>query len=410
MTSESAADPGSAPVDPFFQLVPGGKFNACIGRQGSEEDYVDAYLEAAQELVAAVVDKEQLGKRDTLAMPILYNARHAVELSLKFAIKHLHELGRLKESYRANHDIERHWAQLRDSMVGDAVARQAIADIEPYVRSLASIDEDGQELRYATNRAGERSLQDRSLINLELVQASLEHLAELLKTLKYRALDLFEEKATGTWMAECSRSDLLEIARLLPPRTEWNTEAFNVAKSKIKDEFGLGNAKFAAALKIIETSRATRAVIGLETPLAHLTDDHVLLVLKQWSQQHPLPRDADRENGPLVYPRKVNWAEHRDRRMRSGHLNDEVLKALRPEEIADLETVFYIGRERRFPEFYDRMLTRILREHAVENDLPSELRHLMDKTNLGTDLESGARRLGATSLANTIAEFLRTRR
>ena len=37
-------------------------------------------------------------KRDTLVMPILYNARHALELSLKFAISRLCEMGVVKDA------------------------------------------------------------------------------------------------------------------------------------------------------------------------------------------------------------------------------------------------------------------------------------------------------------------------
>ena len=51
-------------------------------------------------MASAVIDKQQYGKRDTLAMPILYNARHAVELSLKFAIGRLCETGMIANAPR----------------------------------------------------------------------------------------------------------------------------------------------------------------------------------------------------------------------------------------------------------------------------------------------------------------------
>jgi len=60
-------------------------WNACIGKQGHEENYLDGYIEAAIELAGAVLDKNMFEKRDTLVLPILYNARHALELALKFA-------------------------------------------------------------------------------------------------------------------------------------------------------------------------------------------------------------------------------------------------------------------------------------------------------------------------------------
>jgi hypothetical protein len=73
--------------DPFFALSEDTQWNACIGPQGTEENYLDGYIEAAIELASAVIEKNMHEKRDTLVMPILYTARHALELSLKFAGK-----------------------------------------------------------------------------------------------------------------------------------------------------------------------------------------------------------------------------------------------------------------------------------------------------------------------------------
>jgi hypothetical protein len=77
--------------DPFFKRNTVSTWNACIGKQGSEDHYIDGYIEAALELAGAIIDKRMYEKRDTLVLPILYNARHAVELALKFATDRLVE-------------------------------------------------------------------------------------------------------------------------------------------------------------------------------------------------------------------------------------------------------------------------------------------------------------------------------
>ncbi len=64
--------------DPFFALIHDGQWNACVGVQGSEINYVDGYLEAARILAETVINRDLMGSRDTLAMPILYNARHGL--------------------------------------------------------------------------------------------------------------------------------------------------------------------------------------------------------------------------------------------------------------------------------------------------------------------------------------------
>lgn len=74
------------PADPFFSLPKNSEWNACIGRQSDEENYADGYIDAAIELATAVIEKGMYEKRDTLVLPILYNARHAIELNLKLFI------------------------------------------------------------------------------------------------------------------------------------------------------------------------------------------------------------------------------------------------------------------------------------------------------------------------------------
>lgn len=402
--------PKIGPFDPFFHLTLGGEFNACIGRQATVENYLDGYIEAAQELASAVIDKRLFGKRDTLAMPILFNARHGVELSLKFAIEQLHELGRLGESHRANHDIEGQWKQLSEGTVGDEVVRQTVESLEPFVASLSAIDGDGQELRYAVNRDGERSMEGYTLVDLELVKESLDELAKLLSTLKYRVIDLHEEKASGTWTRECSRSDLVAIAKLLPQRSEWRTEAFGKVKAAVRVRFGLSSNKFAAAVNAIEASRECRGHIGLETPLTYLTDEHAMLVVEAWCARHPPRNEA--ENGSLGYVRRLqkrdleaNW----ERRKFAADLNVRLLNSLCPEEIADLEAVFYIGREGWFPEFYETSLARTLREHAVQKDLTVALDRLLEKLNFVDGLQTGITRVGRPSLAERVGAFVAER-
>ena len=61
----SANTPSTQVDDPFFWLPVDHEWNACIGRQGDEESYVDGYIEAAMELDSAVIEKRMYEKRDT---------------------------------------------------------------------------------------------------------------------------------------------------------------------------------------------------------------------------------------------------------------------------------------------------------------------------------------------------------
>jgi hypothetical protein len=148
--------------DPFFGPSEDATWNACIGQQGDELHYVEGYLEAASELANAVIDKNMLAKRDTLVLPILFNARHAIELVLKFVTGQLFDCGVIPQKHQANHDIKGHLDYLVAADVADESIRRHLKSLERFVVSLDRIDEDGQELRYHVNRDGETSLKGES--------------------------------------------------------------------------------------------------------------------------------------------------------------------------------------------------------------------------------------------------------
>jgi hypothetical protein len=170
--------------DPIFELKGDFQWNACIGEQGSKENYLDGYIEAATVLAEAIIEGKMYGKRDTLILPILYNTRHAIELTLKFTIDQLVAMGVLGRAHPRDHDIMSHWKVLASNNLGDETLRQSVLKLEPFVLSLSRIDDDGQELRYPENTVGDKSLSDIALVNLVVVRDSLAELSKTLTELK----------------------------------------------------------------------------------------------------------------------------------------------------------------------------------------------------------------------------------
>jgi hypothetical protein len=382
--------------DPFFSRAKDSEWNACIGRQGDEENYVDGYMEAALELASAVIDKRQHGKRDTLAMPILYNARHAVELSLKFAIGRLSKAGMIEFPPSKDHDIKAHWENLARAQLGDSALRQHVSDLQRFVVSLHTVDADGQQLRYAETRDGERSLDDKAICNLELIRENLESLSKTLKAMKHRLIDFIDERATGTYTTECSRRDLGRIARMLPPLSRWPEPEFVITKATVMEEFGIGSRKFSKAVEVIKRHREMGSLLGKEFPLTYLTDAHAILVIEKWSQAHP-PRSTNIERGmdALVSA----FEEGRDYFSAKAAVIQAVLEQLSPEEIDDVEAIYYIGRERWFCESYAERLEAAREQRLSSGDLPVKVNHLMTKTNLLECMACGIEILGRRRLA-----------
>jgi hypothetical protein len=390
--------PIGQPGDPFFHIPVhlGSEWNACIGPQGSEENYVDGYMEAAIELANAVIDKRMYVRRDTLVLPTLYNARHAVELSLKYILRALHEAGVIAEAPGKHHEIMMHWEALGVAIVCDESLRKDAAALGPYVASLAKIDLDGQELRYHENQGGKKSLEDRALANFLVIRESLAALSEILTHMKYRVMDYGRERKTGTYTAECSRSDLLEIARILPKADQWNTAAFDEAKAQVMERYGLdSNKKFIRAVDAIKACRATRSALGIECELLYLTDESAIHVVQQWHKLHP-PRiekfDAKSESVDEMLERN-----NQDR-----DIFKVILDNLSGDELADLDTIFYIGRDKEFCEYYEQILDGTKKDHKLEKNPLVPLAHIMTKVNFADGLVRGLQNLGRPGLAERL--------
>jgi hypothetical protein len=396
-----AADPYAD--DPFFKRNIGSKWNACIGRQGHEENYLDGYIEAAMELASAVIDKKMYSKRDTLVLPILYNARHAVELVLKFATDRLAAAG-LVPAGRRNHKIRDYWDQLHAASLGDEKLSQTIHSLKPFVDSLSRIDSDGQELRYHLNRFDDPSLSDYSLANLEVIRASLSDLSEILSILRHRTMSFLDERETGAFTSRCSRRDLLTIAQLIPSRDFWRDALFDQQKTLVKARFNLSNRQFSKALDVIQSNREMKAIIGMETDLLHISDDEVVWIVEQWRRLHP-QRDED-EDGLGV---KLSDPATVDAMLEDLRVEQEVIveieKRIAGNKLAEIEAMFYLARDRIFSEHYEQRIEIARKQHAAANDPKAQIAHLIEKTNFLHCLQESARKLGRLSLAERLSKM-----
>jgi hypothetical protein len=385
--------------DPFT-LPQDAMWNACIGRQGDELHYLDGYIEAASELAAAVMEKNMLVKRDTLVLPILYNARHAVELLLKFVTNQLVASGVLAHGHPANHDIQGHYDLLVGAHIGDEKLRTDLSLLEPFIASLTRIDEDGQELRYHLNREGEISLKGESLANIVVIRASLKRLASIIDALKHRTIDFVDERRGSAHTDRCSRSDLMAITTMLPSLAEWNSDAFTIAKAAIKTRFGLGSKHFTDALNTIKANRQMKGMLGEETALASLSDAKAIRVIEEWRKLHP-PRDPNEEPG-IIDGSDISLEDLMEDVTVRRSVMSTLGKELAGDDVAELEALYYLGRDGYPPELFDSTVSRIKRRQAVEKDLPEQLRHLIDKTNLLQCLQIGAKRVGRLALAKQL--------
>lgn len=385
--------------DPFFFVPENAEWNALIGDQGEATFYAEGYIEAALELAKLIVKDKRYSQRDTLIMPILHNARHSIELHLKLFTDELVGVGLLSSGHRLDHDIGSQFSHLYDAQLPDLRIRHLLDKLKPFVDSLSRIDDDGQEFRYFENREGDRSLEGKGLANIIVVGRSLEELQTVLSDLKYRTWSLCDEHETGTHTNWLSRADLFEIAETLPPRSDWTNPKFDDARDAAKKRFNIGNKQFSIALDKMQEMRELKSVLGMETPLVHLSDDKAIFLVQQWKIIHP-PRDNDSLGLDFSDPTRFDQMFENVEEEKAAR---EAIEAeLTRDEFADAETVFYLARDRVFSEFYEASLDRKKKEFQARNDIRREIYDLMSKTNFLKMFSLGARRLGRIELANRL--------
>jgi hypothetical protein len=390
--------------DPFFRVPADSDWNACIGKQGTEENYLEGYIEAAIELVTTIIEKKMLDKRDTVVLPILYNARHAIELVLKFTINRLAAIGVVSSPKRPDHNIRNYLELLERADLGDEALSEHIRDLKPFVESLSRIDTDGQGLRYHIRRDGNhQGLSDYSLANLEVIRDSLTKLSKVISALRYRIEGFIDERSTQTYTKRLSRRDLMSIAEVLPTIDGWERLSFEVKKRRVQSRYNLSNDEFCEAINVITNNREMKALVGGETSLLYIPDHILLSVVEQWRKLHPRrtegePSAVEKWDLPTI----DEMTEH-------YRIQAEVVVALHTcltdQQLAELEAICSLGRYGGFPESHEHRVEQSRKRPEIEADARKQITDLINKTNFLDALVKALRRLGRPSLADRLSKI-----
>lgn len=154
-----------------------------------EEEFIRSFLNATMELAKAgrtAVDKPRMYVfyMHSYALPVLYLARHCMELSIKratrkcgFEPKKIHGLKELWDSLVSTFPRQRN----RED-------RRVIKNMGNFVAAIASVDNNGISLRYPKNKSGSFT-QDRTLfVNGEQVASYLEMFVSQLELVDFDSI------------------------------------------------------------------------------------------------------------------------------------------------------------------------------------------------------------------------------
>lgn len=133
-------------------------YNACVGTNGfvSDQLYLDGFVEATKQLCIVVLTKDRF-LADSLVYPIIFSARHSIELAIKIAFSKDLLLNKDKNSKPLNgHNINWLYKRLKEYSIFDKHILKSLNEIEDSIPNtimqIIKIDTSGETFRYRTNK------------------------------------------------------------------------------------------------------------------------------------------------------------------------------------------------------------------------------------------------------------------
>jgi len=195
---------------------------------------------------------------DTAIYPILFSARHYIELYIKEKIYEINSF-KLKKDIEGKlirtHNINSLWGYFKEIIFEtyDSRMNKFIVDIEPYINDFSEIDLTGETFRYPYNQDyTKKHLEDRSLIGLYNFYQKFSDLSKSLTDFDLLISYLHDEYQAGTYTKHLNREDIEDIAKNLPKRADWQSDEFDLIKLDIKERFKIGSKEFSQVIEIIE--------------------------------------------------------------------------------------------------------------------------------------------------------------
>ncbi len=245
-------------------------YNACVGNNGwtGIRAYIHGYQAATLVMLESVLKSVNSRKDvpedanywyvDTAIYPILFSARHYIELYIKGKI---HEINSFKlkknieDKLTRTHKINSLWDYFKRIVLEtcDSRMNKFLLDIEPYINDFSEIDLTGETFRYPYNQDyTKKHLENQSLIGLYNFYQKFSDLSKKLTDFDLLTSYLYAEYQAGTYTKRLNREDIEYIAKNLPKRADWQSDEFDLIKLNIKERFKIGSKEFSQVIKIIE--------------------------------------------------------------------------------------------------------------------------------------------------------------
>jgi hypothetical protein len=258
------------------------KYNACVGNNGwvGMYSYIDGFQSSTVILLESLikeVDKENFDGFtwciDTSVYPILFSARHFLELFLKQQILRISYFKNKSESdyeiklkLLKTHDTHKLWQLFLAEVKGvyDSRLNKYLNKIHTFTLEFHNVDSTGETFRYPYNQKNSLHLTNHSVIGLKRFYEEFLKFSKIAAEFSYLTDYLIQEYRVGTYTKHLSRNDIEQIAYSLPKKNYWTSQKLKKHQLYIKDKYGIGNKEFKEVLDIIQKNIEFNNIVSNE--------------------------------------------------------------------------------------------------------------------------------------------------
>lgn len=327
-------------------------YNACVGNNG-HIDFI-TYSDGYDSMVKLGIEKidSPIIPIDILVYPLIYSARHRIELFLKHQLIKIDYIkskllsnGNTKEIIRT-HSISTLWEMFKTVTAFEPRFEKPINELDEYINDFAEIDDTGEVFRYPLTAGGDKHLADIHVVNLLSFKNRYLELTSKLEDLDYHSSFLITEYEQGTFAGGLSRERIREIASELPPFENWSAgnSNFKEAKEKIKARYAISSKTLSKAIDIIKENFEFSHLIGKELIITEITSSELTDFINIY-------------NSFLVERHNRDFTSTFEK-----HLN-LIKEKISSIAISALSQLYDIGYFRLYPEEYKKGLQKKIAEH-----------------------------------------------